>query len=102
MHLELVVYILANVDDLMIIGAIEFIRQVLLQLQKHFLIKETGYLDHEGSAVTFLGPHLTRSGDSIKFKTNEDYLMEEFTGYNLNKCQRATTPGTNHQTPMRS
>ena len=46
MHLELVVYILAYVDDLMIIGTNIAIRQVLPLLQKHFLIKETGNLDH--------------------------------------------------------
>ena len=93
MHLELIVYILAYVDDLMNIGTLLAIRQVLPLLQKHFLSKDTGNLDHEGSSVVFLGRHLTRSGDSIKFKTKGDYLMEEFTGYNLNKCQRATTPG---------
>ena len=76
MHTELQVYILAYVDDLMIIGTLQSIRQVLVQLQKHFLIKETGDLDHEGSTVTFLGRHLTRSGYSIKFKTKYDHLAE--------------------------
>ena len=62
------------------------IRQVLLLLQNNFLIKETGDLYQEGSSVVFPGRNLTRVGDSIKFKSKDDYLAEEFNDYGLSKC----------------
>ena len=67
MHTEFQLYVLAYVDDLMIIGTMLAIGNILRPLKKRFLIKPTGELNTEGSSVAFLGRNLTRVGDAIKF-----------------------------------
>ena len=73
MHTELQLYILAYVDDLMIIGIMLAINHTMPLLNKKFLIKYTGELDTEGSSVVFLGRNLARIGDAIKFRSKGDY-----------------------------
>ena len=94
MHSEFQVYILAYVDDLMIIGALWCIQKILPLLKEKFLIKSTGELNSEGAEVDFLGRHLQRLGDLIKFMSKDGYLDEDFDQYGLAKCRAATTPGT--------
>ena len=72
MHMEFPVYILAYVDDLMIIGTLICINKILPLLKEKFLIKATGELNSEGAMVNFLGRCLTRIGDAIRFQSKAD------------------------------
>ena len=94
MHREFAVYILAYVDDLMIIGLQIFIDKVLPLLKEKFLMKATGELNSEGAEVEFLGRRLIRQSDSIKFMSKDGFLDEEFKEYGLDKCRPASTPGS--------
>jgi len=68
------VYVLAYVDDLMVIGPAEAVRPVLDMLHSKSLLKETGTMNDEGSEAQFLGRFLIRAGGSIEFYMAADYL----------------------------
>ena len=92
---EKCIYLLAYVDDLLIIGPIEFIKSIVAELATRLLIKCTGNLDQEGSRVRFLGRILIRRGDTIVFEMDPDYLQQDLDYYGLSKCKPSNTPGSN-------
>ena len=59
MHTELQVYTVADDGDLMIIGTMWAINKILPLLNEKYIIKPTGELKSEGSAIAFLGIILT-------------------------------------------
>ena len=92
---ELMIYILAYVDDLLIIGPLMVIEEMVIKLAVKLLIKATGNLDEEGSQVRFLGRRLTRRGDKIIFDMDPDYMNVDLDYYGLLKCRPAVSPGSN-------
>jgi len=92
---EKCIYLLAYVDDLLIIGPLEFIKDFVIELGKRLLIKCTGNLDQEGSRVRFLGRILIRRGDSIVLEIDPDYFQPDLEHYGLSKCKPSNTPGSN-------
>ena len=93
-HFEYCLFLLAYVDDLLIIGPLKWVEKILAELALKLLIKATGNLDHEGAQVRFLGRRLTRRGDSIIFEMDPDYLNNEFDYHGLLNCRPANTTGS--------
>jgi len=87
-------YILAYVDDLLIIGSETIVRRTFDLMSKRLLTKMTGTLSDEGSEVTFLGRRLRREGDSILIYSDTHYLDIDFEHFGLTKCKPANTPGS--------
>ena len=77
------VFILAYVDDLMILGPKEAVDAIFKEMNKKFLIRKTGSLDEDGAEADFLGRKLRREGDSISFRMNSKYLDQFIEYFNL-------------------
>eukprot|EP00438_Fugacium_kawagutii_P005573 Skav228719 [mRNA] locus=scaffold1830:163434:164903:- [translate_table: standard] len=58
-------YVLAYVDDLMVFGSDDDVKQLVTDLSKDLLVKQTGELT-EGNTVTFLGRQIKRDTESIQ------------------------------------
>ena len=87
------VYILAYVDDLLLIGPASNVASVLVSLHEQFLLKATGSLDEDQSKAAFLGRNLVRHGDSISFHCVDNYVQHDFSHFGLSKCKPSPTPG---------
>ena len=58
-------------------GGIDLYYGIILHKLLHARIS-TGELDTEGYSVVFLSRDRTRIGDAIKFRSNDNYIEEEF------------------------
>ena len=70
-------YVLAYVDDLLIVGSPEKTEEFVDQLNKELLVKITGKLE-PGTQHSFLGRRLRHNGDSIDILMSQQYLEDEF------------------------
>ena len=95
MHLIYQVYILAYVDDLLVIGSKQRVESIIKQLLEKFLMKHTGDLNSEGAKVNFLGRQLVRFGDSIRINMKSGYFDADLEWFGLSKSKGSNTPGTN-------
>ena len=86
-------FVLAYVDDLLIIGDDKLKRQFLEELQKELIVKITGELV-EGTEHTFLGRRLHHCGDSIDVCMSPSYVDKLLEMYNLSKCNPVATTGS--------
>jgi len=91
---EELVFILAYVDDLMVMGPDEAAEEIITKLKEKFLLKQTGTLSNEGDTIQFLGRQLTRRGDAIVLTMNKDYLNTDFELLNIMRCQVRTSART--------
>ena len=88
------IYILAYVDDLLIIGPEALVQKTLELLKTKFLLKITGNLNDEGSVAHFLGRQLKRVSDSILMTGTPNYYESDLAFFGLSKAKPTTMPGT--------
>ena len=90
------IVILAYVDDLMLLGKHDDIKNMYEQLAKQFIMKVTGRLDNDGDEVKFLGRILRRCIDAVYFTMPDGYFDEAFNMFKLGKGSTnfAKTPGS--------
>jgi hypothetical protein len=69
-----VIMVLVYVDDLLILGPDEMVKDTIETLREYFVVKETGSLT-EGSEVQFLGRTIRRDLDSVYFSTSSNYVQ---------------------------
>ena len=66
-------YVLAYVDDLLVVGTDEMRKEFMSRLSEEVLLKETGQLV-PGTEHTFLGRRLRHNGDSIDVRVSQTYI----------------------------
>ena len=93
-HTIFMVIILAYVDDLMVFGMLEHIKQIEEQLKYIFLIKVAGNLNEQGSLVRFLGRTLQRIQNGIFMFEEEEYYLDILKEHNMEKCKEANPPSS--------
>ena len=86
-------YVLAYVDDLLIVGNSELQKKFLEELSKELLVKVTGHLKPD-SQVSFLGRKLRHNGDSIDIFMPPDYVEDLLKIYNMQKANPAPNTGS--------
>ena len=82
-HSSKQLYVLAYVDDLMIVGDPEQSKAFIDSLNKELLVKITGRLE-AGSEHSFLGRKLRHNGDSIDILMSQQYIEEILKLYSMN------------------
>ena len=83
---------LVYVDDLMFVGERRDIDEVMQDLKKVLLIRQTGELS-EGKTVSFLGRQIRRTSDSMELFMSPDYIDRMLDSYGMTKSKPAQTPG---------
>ena len=86
-------YVLAYVDDLLIIGNPEKAKEFVEQLNKELLVKITGKLE-PGTEHSFLGRRLRHNGDSIDILMSQQYLDELLDLYKMSSANPVNTTGS--------
>ena len=86
-------YVLAYVDDLLIVGDSELQKKFLEELSKELLVKVTGHLKPD-TQVSFLGRKLRHNGDSIDIFMPPDYVEDLLKIYNMQKANPAPNTGS--------
>ena len=80
-------YVLAYVDDLLVVGTDEMRKDFMSRLSEEVLLKETGQLV-PGTEHTFLGRRLRHNGDSIDVCMSQTYIDSILELYGMNEeCQ---------------
>lgn len=90
---SLTIWLLVYVDDFMVFGPDKPALQVLIEIEKHFLIKRTGQLNHVGDKLVFVGRQLTRLENAVTFGGLEGYYTTILESPGLTKAKKATTTG---------
>eukprot|EP00438_Fugacium_kawagutii_P000228 Skav212273 [mRNA] locus=scaffold732:198163:199647:- [translate_table: standard] len=85
-------YVLAYVDDLMVFGSDEDVKQLYADLSKDLLVKQTGELS-EGNTVTFLGRQIKRNSDSIELFMKPEYVDNMLEAMDMKTCKPTNLPG---------
>ena len=86
-------YVLAYVDDLLVVGTDEMRKSFMSQPSEEVLLKETGQLV-PGSEHTFLGRRLRRNGDSIDVCMSQKYIDTVLDLYGMKDAKPVATTGT--------
>ena len=86
-------YVLAYVDDLLVVGTDEMRKSFMSQLSEEVLLKETGQLV-PGSEHTFLGRRLRHNGDSIDVCMSQKYIDTILDLYGMKDAKPVATTGT--------
>ena len=86
-------YVLAYVDDLLIVGDPELQKAFLENLSKELLVKVTGHLE-PSKEVSFLGRKLKRNGDFIDIFMPQEYVEDLLKLYNMQKANPAPNTGS--------
>ena len=86
-------YVLAYVDDLLVVGTDEMRKSFMSQLSEEVLLKETGQLV-PGSEHTFLGRRLRHNGDSIDVCMSQKYIDAILELYGMKDAKPVATTGT--------
>ena len=86
-------YVLAYVDDLLIIGDEQKTKDFVEQLNKELLVKITGKLE-AGSEHSFLGRRLRRNGDSIDILMPSKYIEDLLDMYKMKTANFVGTTGS--------
>ena len=86
-------YVLAYVDDLLVVGTDEMRKSFMSQLSEEVLLKETGQLV-PGSKHTFLGRRLRCNGDSIDVCMSQKYIDATLELYGMKDAKPVATTGT--------
>ena len=86
-------YVLAYVDDLLIIGNLEKSKEFVEQLKKELLVKITGKLE-PGTEHSFLGRRLRHNGDSVDILMSQQYLEELLDLCKMNSANPVNTTGS--------
>jgi hypothetical protein len=88
------VFILAYVDDLLLIGPFEHVERTMNLLKQRFLLKPTGTLDDDGSRINFLGRRLQRSADGILISGTIDYYHDEMEFFDVVRAKASPVPSS--------
>ena len=86
-------FVLAYVDDLLIIGEEQIVNKLFKEIQRHLLLRPTGTLS-PGNAVAFLGRTITNRGGDYEISLADDYTTTLLTEANLQDSKPAPAPGT--------
>ena len=86
-------YVLAYVDDLLVVGTDEMRKSFMSQLPEEVLLKETGQLV-PGTEHTFLGRRLRHNGDSIDVCMSQKYIETILDLYGMKDAKPVATTGT--------
>ena len=86
-------YVLAYVDDLLVVGTDEMRKSFMSQLSEEVLLKETGQLVPR-SEHTFLGRRLRHNGDSIDVCMSQKYIDAILELYGMKDAKPVATTGT--------
>ena len=82
-------YVLAYVDDLLVVGTEEMRKDFMSKLSEEVLLKETGKL-MPGTEHTFLGRRLRNNGDSIDACMSQNYIDAILDLYGMQNCQASS------------
>ena len=83
-------YVLAYVDDLLVVGTDEMCKDFMSKLSEEVLLKETGKLVPR-TEHTFLGRRLRHNGDSIDVCMSQTYIDAILDLYGTQNAKPATT-----------
>ena len=86
-------YVLAYVDDLLVVGTDEMRKSFMSQVSEEVLLTETGQLV-PGSEHTFLGRRLRHNGDSIDVCMSQKYIDAILELYGMKDAKPVATTGT--------
>ena len=86
-------YVLAYVDDLLVVGTDEMRKQFMSRLSEEVLLKETGQLV-PGPEHTFLGRRLRHNGDSIDVCMSQTYIDAILDLYGVKNAKPVATTGS--------
>ena len=86
-------YVLAYVDDLLVLGTDEMRRDFMSRLSEEVLLKETGQLV-PGTEHTFLGRRLRRNGDAIDVCVSQTYIDSILDLYGMKNAKQVATTGS--------
>eukprot|EP00971_Amphidinium_carterae_P041174 808496-Amphidinium_carterae.1 len=93
------IYLMAYVDDLLVVGDTVATQQFLQQFQQHLELKHTTQLKRSTS-LEFLGKTIELQDDgSIQLFFSTEYYNKILKSYNMEKCNSSTVPG-NKEPPI--
>ena len=92
-HSSKQLYVLAYVDDLLIVGDSEQSKSFTEALGKELLVKIIGSLE-PGTEHSFLGRRLKHNGDSIDMFMSQGYIEELLKIYQMESANNVNTTGT--------
>ena len=86
-------YVLAYIDDLLVVGTDEMRKDFTSKLSEEVLLKETGNLV-PGTEHTFLGRRLRHNGDSIDVCMSQNYIDAILDLYGMQNAKPVATTGS--------
>ena len=86
-------YVLAYVDDLLVVGTDEMRKDFMSRLSEEVLLKETGNLV-PGTEHTFLDRRLRHNGDSIDVCMSQTYIDSILDLYGMQNAKPVATTGS--------
>ena len=86
-------YVLAYVDDLLVVGTERMRKEFMSKLSEEVLLKETGKLV-PGTEHTFLGRRLRHNGDSIDVCMSQTYVDTILDLYGMKNAKPVATTGS--------
>ena len=86
-------YVLAYVDDLLVVGTDEMRKDFMSRLSEEVLLKETGQ-PVPGPEHTFLGRRLRHNGDSIDVCVSQTYIDSILDLYGMKNAKQVATTGS--------
>ena len=86
-------YVLAYVDDLLVVGTEQMRKEFMSKLSEEVLLKETGKLV-PGTEHTFLGRRLRHNGDSIDVCMSQTYVDTILDLYGMKNAKPVATTGS--------
>ena len=86
-------YVLAYVDDLLVVGTDEMRKEFMSRLSEEVLLTETGQLV-PGTEHTFLGRRLRHDGDSIDVCMSQTYIDSTLYLYGMKNAKQVATTGS--------
>ncbi len=92
-HKSRSLYVLAYVDDLLIVGDAKLKKEFIEALSKELLVKITGEL-RPNTEHSFLGRKLRHNGDSIDILMPQKYIEDLLELYSMNKANSVNTTGS--------
>ena len=92
-HKSRSLYVLAYVDDLLIVGDAKLKKEFIEALSKELLVKITGEL-RPNTEHSFLGRRLRHNGDSIDILMPQKYIEDLLELYSMNKANSVNTTGS--------
>ena len=92
-HKSRSLYVLAYVDDLLIVGDAKLKKEFIEALSKELLVKITGEL-RPNTEHSFLGRKLRHNGDSIDILMPQKYIEDLLELYSMSKANSVNTTGS--------